>query len=92
MDHNENILPKWAQERFSNLRREINRKNNELEGIKQAEAILQNKDWFTLTGPCSTDKRDFIHLWILTEDHPFPVCAIGREDIMLIGRKNRRLK
>jgi hypothetical protein len=88
--HDEASLPKWAQQRLAALRTVVDDRDAELKTLRQAHALLTEgaRSWFTLPGPSAPDEKP-IHLWLLNHDHPFPVCDLGKGDVLLVGRATR---
>lgn len=86
---NESTLPKWAQDRFADLRLEIESQRCELERLKRAHAVLTGREgWFTIHGPrsnCVID--DTYYLFYLSREGAHPACSLQVGDILLIGRK-----
>lgn len=88
--HDESTLPRWAQHRLEEARREVEEARREVEQLRAAHAVLLNRRWFTIQGPPergATDWPDVYHLWFLDRDHPFPACQLGRGDVLLVGRR-----
>lgn len=83
----ESKLPLWAQRRMNSLRTTI----KELEAYRQMHAVLEDKerDWFTLPDPCNGCNDDELKLWILTKNHPFPICTLFKGDLLFIGRAHK---
>jgi len=87
MAHDESKLPLWAQERLAAARREVGRISGELERLRTAHSLLEDgKDWFTLPGPSSAGADHFTRLWYMAKDDPRPICALGKGDVLLVGR------
>lgn len=85
--HNEKTLPKWARERLNSLRSDIEL----MESYRQLHAILfdKDRDWFTLPDPINGCNDDELTLWVLTKNHPFPVCVLYKGDMLFIGRATK---
>lgn len=75
-------LPKWAREEIIRLNSELSDTKCHLENTKKAHSILLNRRWFTL----KTQFDKPLHLWILSEDKPHPVCSLFNGDVLMIGR------
>lgn len=79
----ESKLPKWAQDRISALRQQIQL----LEGLRVAHAILaEGHDWFVLRNVCKDDETHR-KLFMLYPNDAHPVCDVGPDDVLLVGRK-----
>ncbi len=89
MNHSEDRLPKWIQEELSELRGRITTLENELNNVKEAHVVLFDRKWFAIQGPSFADKDDIRKLWFLDKEHPFPVCSLGKGDVLLVGRNAR---
>lgn len=74
-------LPKWVQGLLQELRREI----RELQALREASAVLHDREWFTIGNPSERVR----HLWYLHEDGAHAACTIGPGDVLLIGRARR---
>jgi len=85
--HREVTLPIWAQERISQLRRDI----ESLEGLRQLHGFLvdDERDWFVLPDPVNGCNDDKLSLWLLNADKPFPVCTLYKGDKLFIGRATK---
>ncbi len=86
-EHDEKVLPKWAQNRLEELRFAV----KSLEGLRQLSNFLADdeRDWFVLSDPvngCTDDKLSF---WILNGDSPFRVCTLYKGDKLFIGRATK---
>jgi hypothetical protein len=88
LKHDVSKLPKWAQDKINGLERYI----QETEAIRQMHDILIDKerDWFNLTGSLNGCTEESLSLWILDNNQPFRVCTLYREDLLFIGRANKR--
>lgn len=84
--HDERALPKWAQNRLAEARSLAARAQDDLTRLQQAHALLSSHEWFTLP---NRRQDGIMKLWILCPDHPFPVCSLSPEDILLVGRASR---
>ena len=86
MSHDEAKLPKWAQNRLTDLRHEI----QALQSLKQIHAILcdRDRDWFTIRNIVA-DGMDHNNLWVLHANNPQPVCSLGRGDVLFVGRATK---
>ncbi len=80
MKHNINKQPKWVQEHIKKLEREIDK----LQALKQAHALLidKDRDWFTI--PNNSDET--MGLWIIHKDNPHRIASLGKDDVFLVGR------
>jgi hypothetical protein len=85
--HKLETLPKWAQWHINNLETEI----RHLQALKQMHAVLSepDRDWFTLPNSIGGCDKETMHLWILTSDHPFPVCSLYKNDMLFVGRATK---
>jgi hypothetical protein len=87
--HDESKLPKWAQKKLAEQRQEIKL----LQSLKEAHAVLDKREWFTIPGP-PADKRgrssysgdNVYNLWTLSNSGAHPVCSLYVADILLVGR------
>lgn len=87
LNSKEDKLPLWVRKELIALRIELDSIKQQNEELQKISALTTSgKKWFTLNGPHITDNKDFIRLWILNSDHPFPVCSLGRNDVLVIGR------
>ncbi len=91
MTHDENKLPRWAQERLADLRHQVFLANEARERALIAHAATVGKDWFTLPGPpqAAVFPNDSYHLFYLSHSGAHPVCTLYKGDSLLIGRKER---
>lgn len=84
-------LPLWAQKLIHAQDRRICQLRAENHQLNQCHDVLRSKSWFTIPAP----KGDFMpakgnrHLWVLYDDQPFPVCSLGENDVVLLGRDKR---
>jgi len=85
---NETKLPLWVQGKLNKLRLMV----KELESYRTMHAILEDKerDWFTLPDPVNGCNDEELKLWILTKNHPFPICTLYKGDLLFIGRANKQ--
>jgi hypothetical protein len=83
----ESRLPKWVQKKIGDLQMTI----QELEAYRKLHAVLSDKDrdWFTLPDPFNGCNDEELKLWILTKNHPFPVCVLYKGDMLFIGRATK---
>jgi hypothetical protein len=86
MEHKIESLPKWAQKLLMEKHRENAELVQSLANLKCAHAILLNREWFTIPGPTFEDSEDYRHLFILDREHPYAICSLGKNDVLLIGR------
>lgn len=89
MKHNISTLPKWAQKHIADLEAKVRSKDIERQRI---EAMIpwteEGMDWFTLGGT----KHDPYKLFVLSRDAAHPVCSLGADDRVFIGRaKNTKI-
>ena len=86
-EHNENILPKWAQDRLIRLRDAI----DSLEGLRKLSGFLADdeRDWFVLPDPVNGCTDEKLSLWLLNTDSPFRVCTLYKGDKLFIGRATK---
>ncbi len=87
IEHDDKMLPQWAQKQLSDLRATV----QELESYRKLHAVLSDKDrdWFTLPDPFNGCTEDELNLWILTKNHPFSICALYKGDLLFIGRATK---
>ena len=81
--HDIKKLPKWAQKRLTELE----------DRARRAEATLPwakpRMQWFTILHPDSRPKHlrgEHRTLFMLDKDSAHPVCSIGAEDCVFVGR------
>lgn len=90
IEEREQKLPKWAQKKFGEMRQRI----SDLERMREAHAVLSNREWFTISGPGVNniyDKEwDVRKLFFLCEDGAHPACSLYYKDILLVGRSLER--
>ena len=86
MKLNEEKLPKWAQERLSGLRLTIKELEDKNRRLQEAHAVLFEREWFVINGPAEDTLLDVRHLWLLYPDRPHCICALHRNDVLLVGR------
>lgn len=82
MTHDESKLPKWAQDKLAELRREIKR----LSTVEQAHAVLRDRDWYTIGVNCP---RRFT-LFRLDEDRASAVCTVGEGAVLMVGHERKK--
>lgn len=83
--HDEFKLPKWAQDRIFALRQQIQL----LEGLRVTHAVLaEGHDWFVLRNVCGEDE-EHRKLFVLYLNNAHPVCDVGPDDVIIVGRKCR---
>ncbi len=87
-NHDETKLPKWAQKRLADLRRDIEHAQARLDTVEQMNAVMcdPRRDWFTIPGPQLSEERDHRILFVLGTNQATPVCDLGRGDLLFIGR------
>jgi hypothetical protein len=88
MQHDEEKLPQWAQDRIRELRNALRKSIDERVQVQEAHAVLAGRNWFTLPGPSFYDTEESRSLWLLDRNQPFEVCALGPGDVLLVGRKS----
>lgn len=82
MKHDISKLPKWAQKRLSEAD----------ERVRRAEATIAwtepGMEWFTMFHPAVRAKDDSrtIHLFTLSKSGAHPVCSLGPDDCVFVGR------
>lgn len=86
--HDEARLPKWAQQRLDDLRREVRRQAAQMATIRTAHEVLKCCNWFTLRGAVLPDGRA-VTLYTLDNDGAHPVCTLESDDVLLIGRARK---
>jgi hypothetical protein len=86
-DHDETKLPKWAQKRLEDLRFEV----DGLQGLKKLHGLLADKDrdWYTVPGPAPDAGKESITLHVFYPNHAHPVCTLGVDDILYVGRAKK---
>lgn len=86
-EHDEKVLPKWAQNRLEKLRMDI----ESLEGLRKLHRLLADdeRDWFVLPDPVNGCNDDKLSLWLLNTDSPFRVCTLYKGDKLFIGRATK---
>lgn len=89
MEHNIKTLPIWAQRHICHLEQMNDYLESRNKTIEDMNAIMcePKRDWFTL--PFSYDGDKSIHLWLLDKDQPLPVCALGKGDLLFVGRSKK---
>jgi len=80
--HDESTLPKWAQQTFAELRREIDR----LRGVEKSHPVLIGREWFTISGPPFATPDEVRNLWALDRERPFAICSLSHGDVLIVGR------
>jgi hypothetical protein len=89
--HDESRLPKWAQALIASIRFDAECLRSELERTQEAQVLLHQREWFAIHGPppVVTDKEPgkVYRLWFLSNEGAHPACSLGKEDVMLVGRK-----
>lgn len=86
-DHDETRLPKWAQERMTELRREVNRRD----GLQKLHAVLcePEREWFTIPGPPFNSDEKHRNLFVLSRNSADPICDLGPGDLLFVGRAKK---
>lgn len=91
LDERIQTLPLWAQKLIraqDDIIKQLRRENHQL---NQCHDVLRSKNWFTIPGP----KEKFLpekgdrHLWVIYDDQPFPICSLGENDALLLGRDKK---
>jgi hypothetical protein len=78
-------LPKWVRDYIGQLQEEV----GELKAREKAHSILQGRAWSTLTGPQGAD--EYLELFQLVPNAARQVCVLGKGDVLLVGRAERKL-
>jgi len=89
-EHRTETLPKWAQDMVDHLHETIARRDEDLTRIKQAHAVLADREWFTIPGPSFEDHENFRNLFLLNRNGATAICTLGRGDVILIGRNTKK--
>jgi len=86
-DHDETKLPKWAQDRMTELRREVERRD----GLQKLHYILcePEREWFTFPGPSFGSGEEYRKLFLLNRDSAAFVCGLGPGDLLFVGRAKK---
>lgn len=92
MTHDITKQPKWVQSLIDEKDKELRRTHRELERLQTAHAVLMERDWFTIRGPLGDDDPETYSLFILRTNSAHPVCSIGRDDMLLVGRAKKKAK
>lgn len=83
MKHNTSKLPKWAQQHIQDLE----------ERVTRAEATIPwtkpGMEWFTLFHPDTSTPRESFMLFTCSKAGTRPLCTIGPQDTVFIGRGKR---
>lgn len=86
MIRRERTLPKWAQQKLSELREELLSERESHRRTRLAHAVLTHptRDWFLVQGPPQSDVSDGVyHLWYGIQH---AACSLGIGDVVLVGR------
>ncbi len=86
-EHDETKLPLWAQELIGSLRWDI----EQLLKMREAHAVIRERDWFTVQGPDFTPDEDWRTLFVLSRNQAVSVCSLGKGDVLLVGRSHKRI-
>jgi hypothetical protein len=81
--HDITKLPKWVQEHIADMNRRIDRAEKTIPWTKPGMR------WSTLFHPDACGKgapRKVFHLYTCSENGTHPVCCIGPNDTLFIGR------
>lgn len=81
--HNIKTLPKWAQEKIRELEDRVLKAESTLPWTKPG------MQWFTILHPDSRPKHlkgEHRTLFMLDKDSAHPVCSVGAEDCVFVGR------
>lgn len=84
--HNEDRLPKWAQETLAGLRRRLSRVESQAITLRDANAVLARREWFLIENNPEHEKREVVTLYRLETDTPIRVCTLGPRDALLVAR------
>ena len=89
MEHDIKKLPKWVQKIINDLEESIREKDNE---CKLIESMLpwteDGMDWFTI----GVNEHVPYRLFILHKDSAHPVCTLGPNDRLFVGRAKDKQK
>ncbi len=88
-EHKIKTLPKWAQYLISELNGKLVANEQRMLTVQNMNAVMcePKRDWFTLPFEHKDDKP--IRLWLLNYDEPFPVCDLGKGDLLFVGRARK---
>jgi hypothetical protein len=89
MRHDVSKLPLWVKELIGEKNDQIRDLKRKLKALEEAHAILHDREWFALPGPAFKAKEDRRYLWSLNRDNPACICALGKGDVLMIGRKKQ---
>lgn len=83
--------PKWVRELVAKLRTEREDLERRMLRLEQAHEILNKRDWFAIYGERNPKipEGEMRRVWIINRDDPYPVCSIGYNDVLLIGRARK---
>lgn len=86
-DHDETKLPKWAQERMAELRREVAR----CDGLQKLHHVMcePERDWYTFPGPPFDSGEEYRKLFLLNRDSAVFVGGLGPGDSLFVGRAKK---
>lgn len=84
----EQNLPKWAQEMIGQLRVENINMRAAVSGIKVAQIVKLDQDWFVMPGPNAGEPA--VRLWVLTADGPrqLGTLAHGQSLMMQLAKES----
>lgn len=84
----EQNLPKWVQEMIGQLRTENINMRAAMSGIKVAQIVKLDQDWFVMPGPDAGQPT--IRLWTLTEQGPqlIGTLAHGQSLMMQMAKES----
>lgn len=80
----ERTLPIWAQQELHEARHRLMLETDRRRRLQEAHAVLNDRNWFTLTGPQDGEPPRHLY-WDICN----PACSLGPRDVLLIGRYNR---
>ncbi len=91
MQHDEKSLPKWAQTIINDLRIELMFAQERRESVEAVNRIMcrPKREWFTIPGPKFNEGEDHRDLFVLDRNRAWPVCSLGKNDVLFIGRGAR---
>lgn len=81
----ERTLPLWAQEALRTARFERHLAEQQRDRVEEAHQLLTDRAWFPIHGK-AVNRKGTMQLWLLFHDDPSPVCDLGPNDVLLVGR------
>ncbi len=81
--HDTKTLPKWVQKHIEELEKRVLRAERTLPWTKPG------MEWFTILHPnmrSAADQDRHRKLFLLGEDYAQPVCSVGPQDCVIVGR------